>query len=495
MTLPTPQKPAGPAQWQLGLLRERLPEEHDGDGPGGEPRHPERGAPGAPVEFQVTQLIPAIGASESYSTFSMTDTLDSKLTPTTDTSKISVASGTTTLAATTDYTASWSGQKLTVTFTTTGLTKLQAGKNVVFDFQATVNAVGAIDNAASVNLNGYTLTPGQTNGPAGSPSTTVTTRWGDLTFKTVNTANTSEGLAGAQYQLYLGSTDQSASCTSDISTGFTQVQALTGGSAYVLTSASDGTVTVPGLWVGDTRKTVGSDGTVSGTAAATSDFTQRCYVLKQITAPTGFVLPSGSSALTPVIVKSGTNGSTALATIPNAQQSIPALPLTGSNLQVTLTIGGIAVILIATSLLFFAFAGASLPARSNNGARPSGWWCGSPRHHPDAHPENDVAARGRGPAAGAGGDAAPPPCPAVAPEPARPVDRRRRDRGDHRRDLLAGGVLGLGLQPIEDHRQLHTPGGGRRRRRRSTARRSPVLQRAPRVRSAATEHHRQCGVR
>ncbi|MGH1526679.1 SpaH/EbpB family LPXTG-anchored major pilin [Leifsonia sp. L25] len=96
---------------------------------------------GAPVEYQVTQLVPALAAGQTYTKFTMTDTLDTKLTPNTSApvtvKAISPTGTSTSFVAGTDYTATWSGQKLTVTFLQPGLDKLKAGDHVVFDFQAT----------------------------------------------------------------------------------------------------------------------------------------------------------------------------------------------------------------------------------------------------------------------------------------------------------------------------------------------------------------------
>lgn len=299
---------------------------------------------GAPVQYEVTQLIPALPAGVSYAKFIMTETLDAKLTP--GTAPVKVKAGAVTLTAGTDYTATWAGQTLTVTLTPAGLAKLNAPDNVVIGFQATPNAPGAIDNQVSVNLNDLNLTPGTPNGPDGSPSTTATTRWGDLTVEKVNAANQADGLAGAKFEVYTGTTDQTSGCTADI-TGLQQVTLPGGSTPYVVTSDASGVVAVAGLWVGDTEKTVAADGTVSNTSVANHDFLQRCYVLKEITAPNGFVLPTGAAALTPVMVKAGANGVVPLVKIDNTQQGVPQLPFTGSNVQIALTIGGIALLIIA----------------------------------------------------------------------------------------------------------------------------------------------------
>ncbi|MGH1547823.1 SpaH/EbpB family LPXTG-anchored major pilin [Leifsonia poae] len=303
---------------------------------------------GAPVTYQVTQLIPALATGETYNKLVLTDDLDARLTPSTSV-PVTVKAGTTTFVDGTDYTAAWAGNKLTVTFTPAGLAKLQSGQNVVFEFQATVKDLGAdgeIDNKAFVNLNDFELTPGTPNGPDGSPTGTVTTRWGDLTFKKVSDANPAQGLGGAVFHIHMGMTDVVGECTADL-TGLAVVNDPATGNPLEVTSDASGTLFVPGLWVGDTEKTVAADGTVSNTTVTGHDLQQRCYVLEEIKAPSGFVLPNSTAALTPVMVKTGANGSTPLVEIKNVQQGAPELPFTGSSAQLALTIGGIALIVVA----------------------------------------------------------------------------------------------------------------------------------------------------
>ncbi|MDN4598047.1 SpaH/EbpB family LPXTG-anchored major pilin [Leifsonia virtsii] len=302
---------------------------------------------GAPVKYEVTQLIPALAAGQTYTKFSVVDDLDTKLTPITTAGTVTVKLDGTALVAGTDFTATWAGQKLTVTLTAAGLAKLVPGKNIVVGFQAKANAPGEIKNTAYVNLNDFVLTPGQPNTPDGSPTNEKVTRWGDLTVQKVNKSNANDGLKGAKFEVYQGTTDQQGQCLPDISTGFTQVKDPASGNAYQVTSDDSGKVFIPGLWIGDTETTVAADGTVSNTTKAGHDFQQRCYVLKEILAPNGFVLPTGTAALTAVMVKVGANGTTPLVKIENVQQGVPELPFTGSSVQVALTVGGIALLVIA----------------------------------------------------------------------------------------------------------------------------------------------------
>ncbi len=301
---------------------------------------------GAPVDYQVTTKIPALATGEVYESFVLTDTLDDRLTPNTDPSTVSVSVfGGATFAQGVDYTVSWTGQTLTVAFTPAGLARLSAGQNVVVSFEAAANAVGEISNVAYVDINDFELTPGTPNGPGGSPTNETSTRWGSLTAAKVNAANASDGLAGAQFEIYMGLTD-TAGCVADIDA----LEAVTepgSTSPLVVTSAADGTVVFPGLWVGDTELQIAADGTVTDVTEPGHDFAQRCYVLKEIAAPAGFILPVGDAALTEVIVAAGDNGTEPLIDIPNTQQGVPTLPFTGADGQAALLIGGLALAAIA----------------------------------------------------------------------------------------------------------------------------------------------------
>lgn len=297
---------------------------------------------GAAIDYQVTTKIPALAEGQTYDRFVLTDTLDAKLTPNTDLATVSVSVfGGATFMQGTDYTPVWAGQTLTVTFTPTGLAKLAADQNVVVAFEAAANAVGDIVNIAYVNINDFALTPGTPNGPGGSPTNEVSTRWGNLTAIKVNASDETDGLAGAQFEIYMGLTE-AAGCVADIDTLDVVTEPGTT-TPLVVTSAADGTVVFPGLWVGDTELEIASDGTVTDVNTPGHDYSERCYVLKEIAAPAGFILPVGAAALTEVVIAAGDNGTVPLIAIDNTQQGAPTLPFTGADGQLALTIAGIAL--------------------------------------------------------------------------------------------------------------------------------------------------------
>lgn len=102
-------------------------------------------------------------------------------------------------------------------------------------------------------------------------------------------------------------------------------------------SDANGLVTIDGLYVGDS---VGSAG------AGSQDARTRCYVVEEVEAPAGYVLPQKTT--TGISVSKGVLAAiTYSAEIPNNKQPVPQLPLTGANGQLLMTIGGLSLGLIA----------------------------------------------------------------------------------------------------------------------------------------------------
>jgi fimbrial isopeptide formation D2 family protein/LPXTG-motif cell wall-anchored protein len=285
---------------------------------------------GSQANFSISQLLPSLPTGQAYNKLIVSDTLPSNLTPTTSYVPV-VTVGTTALASPGDFTYTWSGQTLTVTFTAQGLAKLTAGQTVTVGFQAAVTAAGAIDNTATVNLNDLKLDG--TNSP--TPTNTVTTRWGNLLGTKTDAGTPSHTLAGATFAVY-ETTTTTGTCTVPAGgvTGLTQVTQPNSTTPLTATSDANGAIAINGLWVGDT-------------SSAANNVTNRCYILQETVAPAGYVLPAGNAALTAVNVRSGSTVTTPTFTVTNNQQLVPGLPLTGANGQLILTIIGIALMLLA----------------------------------------------------------------------------------------------------------------------------------------------------
>lgn len=308
---------------------------------------------GDAITYQVTTKIPGLPDGDEYTKFVLTDTLDTRLTPHTEAStvKVSVFGGDSFVQGV-DYTFSWDGQVLTVTFQEPGLAKLVAGQNVVVEFEAEANELGEIDNQAYVNINDLDLDGDGTPGTPGEPTNIVKTRWGGLVMQKVDSENASQKLGGAEFEVWMSPSKEDDSCIADSDL----VQVTSAGQPYKVTSAPDGSVVIPGLWVGDTELVVDEQGNVTSVNEENHDFDSRCYVLVEVKAPAGYVLPSGDAAKTAVQVNTGANGTIANphGDIENAQQLVPGLPLTGSNGQLVLMLGGLSLLLLAVGSTLFA---------------------------------------------------------------------------------------------------------------------------------------------
>lgn len=276
---------------------------------------------GSVVKFPVNTDIPTFGKDSELANYIITDTLDSRL-GTVGASSITV-DGVEVLEAYREIKVS--GQKVTVEFSKAGLAwlKTQGGKKIVTTFQGTVESIGngAITNEATVFVND----PSNKNGLTSKP---VTTNWGDVKILKTDESKPAKGLKGAEFEVYAAADPYATTCEAT-----PEGKALNIGGEKVFASGADGTINIAGLFV--------SDSVNEPLNAAT-----RCYVVKEIKAPAGFVTPAGDKALTAVSVTKGlTNGFDV--TITNTQQEVPELPLTGANGQMVMVIGGSALLLIA----------------------------------------------------------------------------------------------------------------------------------------------------
>ncbi|WP_226531035.1 SpaH/EbpB family LPXTG-anchored major pilin [Microbacterium paraoxydans] len=282
---------------------------------------------GDDIDYTISQRIPALADGDVYTKLTVTDTLDDKL----DLLAGSVVVGLdgTALTEGTDYSLDTTGDVITVVFLQPGLDQLANGQTLTVDFTAVANANGVIDNQAFVNVNDLDL-DGDGNG-GDNPTPVVTTRWGNLLGEKTD-ATGSNVLGGAEFNVYMTS-DTDGTCddaaTADID-GLTPVATTT--------SAADGSIVVSGLWVGDTNE----------------DVADRCYILEETVAPAGYVLPTGDAALTSVNIVPGDTAVAPTFTIENDQQLVPGLPLTGSDGQMLLTIGGIALLTMAAGGVLLA---------------------------------------------------------------------------------------------------------------------------------------------
>lgn len=314
---------------------------------------------GSRVTFPVSTTLPSLDPNTTYSYFYLRDTLDSRLG---DGKVDSVTLGATVLTENTDYKVRKEGQTLIVSFMRAGLAKLKdnPGEKLVAVFSGRVDSVGdgTIKNKADlVQDTTYGAVPPNEPGdkppfePENPPTTPeVATYWGNVQlFKyDADTENgTKVGLAGAKFNVYNAVEPYAADCSTATKTGSPIAVGSNGNPPQtVFVSDAAGLVKIDGLYVGDSEGSAG---------AGSKDATKRCYVVEEIEAPAGFVLPQTTT--TPIEVVKGEQASTSYnAQIKNKKQSVPQLPLTGASGQLLMTIGGASLALIA--------AGSTLVIRS-----------------------------------------------------------------------------------------------------------------------------------
>ena len=305
---------------------------------------------GSLIKFPVESTAPTLDAKSFYKYFQLKDTLDERLSEVTAT-EVSLEG--TTLQPT-DYQVATNGQTVTVTFTAEGLKKIKAapGKKVSAVFQGKVTKAGSngtITNRAQVISDTvYAEQPPTPVTPPTNPenpptSDEVTSNWGDLSIKKVDThqqGQTKAGLQGAQFQLYKAK-DAYANTCSKVKDG--DPIAING--QTTLTTDAQGAIDIKGLFISDSIDGADRDNQVNAT--------ERCYVLVETKAPAGYVLPAGDAAVTAVKVKVG-EVATDNVTVENTKQSVPGLPLTGANGMLILTASGASLLMIAVGSVLVA---------------------------------------------------------------------------------------------------------------------------------------------
>lgn len=289
---------------------------------------------GSLVRFPVTVPVPSM--AQGWTGFAISDTLDDRLVPVAPASIRVNADG----AALNPsfYTVSVDAQTITMNFTAAGLAWLNEGPDahvgaeIEVVFAGTVIAIGdgAITNQAVLWPNnpafdgdGVTIT-----------SNEVSTHWGNLQIekRAAGVSGAAGTLQGAVFEVYNADTPYAPDCTAAQAAG--DPIAVSGETTF--TSSGTGVIEVAGLFVSDSENPV-------------INAQQRCYVLKEVAAPAGFVLPS--QPFTAVTVHIGQTTIADNASIENTQQLVPGLPLTGASGQLILISAGVGALAIAIGLL------------------------------------------------------------------------------------------------------------------------------------------------
>lgn len=289
---------------------------------------------GASVQFPVTTAIPTMKGSD-WTAYSISDTFDSRLAVNTTTQGIASVTVDGVDLDTSYYTKVVSGQTVVMQFTAAGVAWLnadpdQTGKviEVVFDSVIAEVGDGTIVNEAQLWVNNPTR---DSSVKPPLPSNEVNTHWGSLELlkRAAGTTGTSGTLAGAVFEVYEAADPYAADCTTATATG----AAIEVDGETEFTSDASGVITIPGLFVSDSVN-------------PTIDAASRCYVVKEVAAPAGYVLPTGGAELTGVEVSIGETTTVDNLEIVNTQQSVPELPLTGGQgvaLLVGLGVAGMSV--------------------------------------------------------------------------------------------------------------------------------------------------------
>ncbi|GAA2836671.1 RNA polymerase sigma factor (sigma-70 family) [Leucobacter komagatae] len=205
------------------------------------------------------------------------------------------------------------------------------------DFDAVPSGFVEIPNTAHVNVNDLDV---DGDGAPGTPTNTVWTKWGTAAAVKVDSTDQGVGLPGAKFLLW--ASEQTEGCR--ISKSLTPV-VDDDGEAIVVESGVNGALDIPPLWVGDDEVDGGK---------FSSGLTARCYVLEEIAAPTGYVLPEGQAARSEIIVRGwDTAEPVAPIAIPNTAEPASWLARTGQNGQLLIAGGG-ALLLVAGGLVVVA---------------------------------------------------------------------------------------------------------------------------------------------
>lgn len=317
---------------------------------------------GEQVEFPVTATVPTIADDRDFKYFMVSDPMSADLTelavksvvlvdPTGAAQEAEVPAG--------NYTKTTNGAEINVSFNEAGLGWLKAnamGKQIKVTFTAKVANVNAkIDNVANFYVDsvpkGTPTTPPTTPPGKPVPSNKVVTAWGGASiFK--QDKQSSLALEGATFEVYAAKDPWADTCKPEIAdsdnpdTGFDETKPVSINNVSQFKSTAEGKIDLDGLFV-DSK--VGA-----GDADVAVDHQARCYVVKEISAPAGYVLPTGNGVFTPLKVTAGSTTEAGKITVDNTKTTVPQLPLTGAAGKILMTVGGLSLMAIAVGFVLAA---------------------------------------------------------------------------------------------------------------------------------------------
>lgn len=179
------------------------------------------------------------------------------------------------------------------------------GKALVVTFDTTVVGAGAIDNTASVVINDST--------PVESGN--ATSYWGQIEIVKHAEGDESTRLAGAVFTVHSSQAAAEAGTDAIVVDGETE-----------FTTGADGTIVIPGLFVGNEATSTAS------------------YWLHEVQAPAGYTV---NPLPIEVVLRADSLSAATSILVPNPQVPAISLPVTGGEGRMALMIGGGGLLLLA----------------------------------------------------------------------------------------------------------------------------------------------------
>ncbi len=157
----------------------------------------------------------------------------------------------------------------------------------------------------------------KSNEPDIIPTNKVVTAWGRVQFTKISDDTPGTPLQGAEFEIYVAANNGEA-CLPNPTGNAIKVNGKTR-----FTSNEQGIVEIPGLFVASAASSGQTDPQIGDA--------HKCYVLKEVVAPLGYILPPGQGAYTPVKVVPGATSTGNVQKISNQRVTVPELPLTGTS--------------------------------------------------------------------------------------------------------------------------------------------------------------------